>query len=248
MNNKGVVSIEAAISFPLFLFTMLALILITETHTVRGIVYEGAVETAEYMAEYAYLTDSFEEASAMDYPMAMLRFREYVDSDALLDKYVVGGVSGVSFFDSRFPDDEGYIDLYITYYIHINAPFIGAFKHKVKEHIRQKAYLGADFKDEEEEGDENDRYVYVAENGVVYHDTRNCTYLMPSISSDTLSSAEASGYDKCKYCSPPTGSVVFVTEEGECYHTSISCSRLKRTVSRRKLKEVNLPPCSKCGH
>ena len=60
--------------------------------------------------------------------------------------------------------------------------------------------------------------------------------------------AEASGYDKCKYCSPPTNSVVFTTEEGECYHTSISCSRLKRTVSRKKLSEVDLPPCSKCSH
>ena len=80
MNNKGAVSIEAAVAFPLFLFTMLALIFMTEIYTVKGVVYEGVIETAEYMAEYAYLTDCFEEAEIMDYPMAMLRFQEYADS------------------------------------------------------------------------------------------------------------------------------------------------------------------------
>ena len=57
MNNKGAVSIEAAVAFPLFLFTMLALIFMTEIYTVKGVVYEGVIETAEYMAEYS---DKFE--------------------------------------------------------------------------------------------------------------------------------------------------------------------------------------------
>ncbi len=246
MKNKGAVSIEAAVAFPLFLFTMLALIYMTEIYTVKGVVYEGVIETAEYMAEYAYLTDCFEEAEVMDYPMAMLRFQEYADSKALLEKFIVGGSNGVSFLGSQFPDDEGYIDIYATYYIRVNAPIVGHFKKRVTEHIRQRAYLGDVYRTGSDEDENDGRYVYVAENGEVYHESRSCTYLMPSITSSDVETAKANGYRACTYCGGE-GSIVFVTEDGECYHSSRSCSRLRRTVSRVKLSDTELPPCSKCS-
>ena len=245
-NNKGSASIEAAITFPLFLFAMLFFIYLANIYSVKAAIYEGAVETTEYMAEYAYLTDSFKEAAVADYPMAMLKFDEYLDSKSLVDKYVVGGVNGVSFLGSVFPDDEGYINLEVTYYIHLDIPFMGGFKQRCTEHIRQKAYLGRDGYIGSDEDDDEDRYVYVAKNGVVYHESRNCTYLKPSVSA--VSIGNAAGYRPCEYCGKDCGSVVYITSEGECYHSRQNCSRLKRTVERKKLSEVSLPPCSKCGN
>lgn len=248
MNNRGSASIEAAIAFPLFLFTVFAFIYMSELYRVESVVYEGLIETAEYMAEYAYLTDSFESVSVMDYPMAKLRFEEYIDDKALLEKYVVGGSLGVSFIGSSFPDDQGYIDIHATYYVRINAPMIGIFKRQVKEHIRQRAYLGKGIYESSETSEEQHVYVYVAEQGTVYHNSRSCTYLMPDVYGSDKASAERSGYRACEYCGGGDGSQVFITSEGECYHSSRTCSRLKRTVSRKALDEVSLPPCSKCGH
>ncbi len=249
MNNKGSASIEAAIAFPILLFVMLAFIYMAELSTVKGVVYEGAVETSEYMAEYAYLTDSFPEADVMDLPMATVRFWGYVDDAALLEKYVVGGRSGVVFLGSSFPDEEGYIDLWVTYYVHVNVPLLRSFSKQCQEHIRQRAYLGRKpGGGGDEDGDVDERYVYVAENGVVYHDTRNCTYLLPDMSATTLENALSEGYTPCEYCGGVAGEKVIITSDGERYHSTFSCSRLRRVVERKKLSEVNLPPCSKCGH
>ena len=244
IDDRGSVSIEAAIGFPLFLFVMLFFIYLSNIFTVKAAIYEGAVETTEYMAEYAYLTDSFPSVGVADYPMAKLRFDEYVDSKPLIEKYVVGGVSGVSFLGSSFPDEDGYIEMEITYSIHVDIPIIGSFNRMCREHIKQKAYLGRNgYIGEEEDGEENE-YVYVAKNGVVYHKSRSCTYLMPKIRAVMREGAD--GYRACEYCGKNAGEIVYVTSEGECYHSIRNCSRLKRTVERKKLSEVSLPPCSKC--
>ncbi len=247
MNDKGAASIEAAIALPVFLFTVLAFIYMAEIHTVRGVVYEGVIETAEYMAEYAYLSDCIDGAGTIGLPMAYLKFSEYVDDKALLEKYIVGGSSGVMFIGSSFPDEDGYIDLWVNYYVHVDVPFISSLSQLVTEHVRQRAYLGRREDISSEEGQEDDRYVYVAENGVVYHETRSCTYLLPDIKAESLSEAKADGYKACNYCGGGSTDVVIVTDDGEKYHSSVSCSRLRRTVERKKLSEVDLPPCSKCG-
>ncbi|MCR5213455.1 MAG: pilus assembly protein [Eubacterium sp.] len=249
MNDRGSASIEAAIAFPLLLFMMLAFIYMAELNTVKGLVYEGAVETSEYMAEYAYLTDCFPEADAMDLPMATVKFWGYVDNEALLEKYIVGGRHGVVFLGSSFPDEEGYIDLWVTYYIHVNIPFIRRFSKQCQEHIRQRAYLGRSGEyGDEEEGEDEDPYVYVTPNGSVYHNSRNCTYLLPDMNYSSLEKALEEGYSPCEYCGSRAGENVVVTSYGEKYHSSTSCSRLRRIVERKKLSEVNLPPCSKCGN
>lgn len=245
--NRGSVSIEASISLPLFLFVVLFFIHAANIQTVKGIVYEGAVETAEYMAEYAYFTDCFEEAEIMDYPMATLKFWEYVDSKELLKKYIVGGEYGVTFLGSQFPDEDGFIDLRVTYFVHMNIPLLGVFNHKYTEHIRQRAYLGRRISKEGTEDENSEIYVYVAENGVVYHLTRSCTYLLPEIHISSKKTALENGYRCCGYCGAAAGDNVYITSEGDCYHSSSNCSRIRRSVSRKKLSEVNLPPCSKCA-
>lgn len=249
-DNKGSVSIEASLVLPLFLFVMLFFIYVGNVYTVKAAVYEGCIETTEYMAEYAYLTDNFETAPIMDTAMAQVRFFEYVDSKALLDKYVIGGKAGVVFLGSSFPNDDGYIELKATYFVRINIPFFRHFSTKCTENIRQRAYLGRqDEETNEEKAEEEDTYVYVTENGVVYHNSRSCTYLKPDIHTSTLTSAAASGYSKCKYCggSGDGASKVYITTYGDAYHCRQSCSRLKRTVERKKKREVHLPPCSKCA-
>ena len=248
-NNKGSSTLEASIVLPLFLFFLLFFIYISNIYTVKGVIYEGAVETAEYMAEYAYLTDCFEDVKIADYPMAKVKFLEYVDEKALLDKYVVAGRNGISFLGSQLPDEDGYIDLKVTYFVHVDVPILGRFKHMFREHIRQKAYVGlsSDKSEKADKEDDDSRIVYVAKDGVVYHESRSCTYLMPDVRSCSLNAAKLKGYGKCRYCKGAVSGTVYVTADGEKYHTSRNCSRLRRTVYSKRKSEVTLPPCSKCG-
>ena len=252
-NNKGSVSVEAAISFPIFLFTMLFFVYVCQIYRAKATIYEGCIETADYMAQYSYLSEQIAgeknlitEAAAAG--MLLIRFREYVDDKALLEKYVVGGESGVCFVGSSLPDDHGYIDLQITYLVHVNIPLLGSHSHLCREHIRQRAYLGYREPEEDINEDEDNRYVFVAKNGVVYHTSRSCTYLMPDIHSSSKTSAESSGYTPCEYCGASAEGTVYITTDGDRYHSVRNCSRLKRTVFRKKKSEVELPPCSKCGN
>lgn len=250
INNKGSMSVEASIALPVFLFVMYFFINLCEIYAVKADVYEACIETAEYMSEYAYLMDRLGDGksnySLTCLPVAGLRFQNYVDDNALLEKYVVGGKYGVSFLGSSFPDEQGFIDLKVKYFVHVNIPILGSKSHMCSEHIRQRAYLGYENK-ESSIDKKDDVYVYVAKNGVVYHTTRSCTYLLPDIHSRSIKAAKASGYSPCKYCGKSYGSWVYVTPDGEAYHSSRKCSRLERTVARIKLSETNLPACSKCG-
>ena len=245
MNNRGSASVEAALVTPLYIFLILFFIYVCQVYAVEGVIYEGAIETAEYMAEYAYLADNIDTAEIASYPMVCMKFSEYVDDSDLLEKYVVGGMAGVSFLGSSLPDDEGYIDLKINYIVKVDVPFLGSFKSHHSEHIKQRAYLG--ITGENAEVEQGEVYVYVTDGGEVYHTSRGCTHLLPRITGTSYEDANRAGYRPCEYCGGGTSGTVYITEEGECFHSSRSCSRLRRSVKRVKLSETSLPACSKCG-
>lgn len=101
-------------------------------------------------------------------------------------------------------------------------------------------------------------YVYVAENGSVYHMDIACTYLRLGIQSvganvvDTLRNQSGGKYKPCESCmgeqEAADYSIVYITPYGARYHRMKDCSGLRRTV-RRVLRSAvpGLPPCSKCG-
>ena len=248
-NNAGSISVEASFVIPLFLFAMLAIVYMCNAIAVKGVIHEAAVETSEYMAEYSYLADRKGELSILSHVMAMEKFHEYLDDSDLVKTYVSGGTMGVTFIGSHFPDDDGYIRLRVTYRLGINAPLFGKFSKLVSYEIKQKAYLGYTPSDIEENNDDNDTYVYLADNSEVYHKSRTCTYLHYDISEISLSGAAADKRKKCEYCGKNAGDVVYITQYGDRYHSTMSCSRLYRNVRRVKLSEVegSYPPCSKCG-
>lgn len=105
---------------------------------------------------------------------------------------------------------------------------------------------------------ENGPFVYVAENGTVYHTQIDCSYLHLGIQAvaeadvDARRNRSGARYKPCESCvedlPPVTNSFLYITPYGVRYHRTKDCSGLRRTV-RRVLKSTagNLPPCSKCG-
>ena len=258
LNNKGIASVEAAIVVPLFLFAFLAIYHIINIISLKTIIYEAATETLEYLAESAYLEevginalsektgnqDINEDLVGVGVAAAPVIFPRHLDDKEMVDKYVVGGVSGISFFGS-YRDDDNNIILYLRYKIKI--PFLSLEK-QFEIKIKQRAYLGRT-KDESNLISDDDIYVYITDNMEAYHTSRSCSHLNLYIECSTLERAKEMGFKKCSFCGNKMGDIVYITKEGDCYHKNISCLGLTRNVHRVRLSEVGgMPPCQRCGN
>ncbi|MCM1272580.1 MAG: pilus assembly protein [Clostridium sp.] len=239
-NNRGNTVVEATLILPIFLFAMLALYGFCQCKIAENLIFEAASETAEYLAEYAYIGDG-------NGLIAEHKFKNYLDNEALVEKYVKGGVSGVSFFGSVYLDEKDKVTLNVSYTLSVRVPFFGAFAGKKNYTITQKAYIGyKNGTDEDLCGDET--YVYVTDNRDVYHLSRSCTHLSLSVSGVSRTVADKNGLRPCSFCGQECGNFVYITSTGNAYHSDKTCSGLKRTVYKVSLREVGtLPPCIRCG-
>jgi len=260
--------VEASIGVALLLLLFLAMYHILHIHAVRSVVYDAAVEAAEYAAEFAYLECVAEEiltgekkkgdgendltellaGKAAILGAAEVRFLSALDEPELIRKYVVGGEAGLMLLGSQIPDENGDICLVVNYTIRIATPLLPEITVDVEERIRQKPYLGHKEENDGTDDGEPDPYVYITDNAEVYHRSRGCTHLVLKVSFGTRERAVAAGLHACSYCGKDAGELVYLCPEGESYHSTPSCRGLKRTVYRKRLSEVSgIPPCSRCG-
>ena len=267
-NNRGSAVVEASIGVALLLLLFLAMYHIIHIHAVRSVVYDAAVEAAEYAAEFAYLECVAEDVltgekkagdkendltellagKAAILGAAEVRFLSALDEPELIRKYVVGGEAGLLLLESQIPDENGDICLVVNYTIRIAAPLFPEITVDVEERIRQKPYLGHKEGNDGVDDEAPDPYVYITDNAEVYHRSRGCTHLVLDVSFGTRERAVAAGLHACSYCGGNAGDLVCLCPEGEAYHSTLSCRGLKRTVYRKRLSEVaGLPPCSRCG-
>ena len=116
-------------------------------------------------------------------------------------------------------------------------------------------WIGYDLTGEAAVGQEEEEMVFITAHGSVYHISRNCVYLNPTVESVPVSQAVSlkniSGktYTACQSCGGK-GLWVYITEDGERYHSSIGCSGLKRTVdcvTKKYAEKMGRHGCSKCS-
>lgn len=98
IRNQGSASLEATLVMSVFLLAMVSLFWMAQSVLAEAQVYEAAAETAEYMAEIAYL-------GAADTAVAYLRFPKYADEKETVERYVKHGVSGVQFLGSEIGEE-----------------------------------------------------------------------------------------------------------------------------------------------
>ncbi len=238
--NRGSAALEATLVLPLFIFFVLCLYHMAQSRLAENCIYEAATETAEYMAEYAYL-----DGNNVLLPTYM--FGGYVDDNELIERYVKGGISGIGFLGTIPLDDAGYVTLAVKYQIRIAVPFMPVLTQERSFTIRQKAYVGAGYGQDEADGQENDCYVYITDNRDVYHSTRACTYLCLSIRACGTKQAVEEGYTACEICGHDETGMVYVTDYGGRFHADRGCSGLKRTVYRVRLSDTGgIGGCSRC--
>ena len=240
IDNKGSAVIEAVMILPLFIFAMLVIYHMGQSRLAECEIYEAAAETIEYMAEYSYLGEC-------NLLIPEIKFSGYVDSDERIERYISGGADGVNFFGTVMLDDEQYVNLKVNYELIISLPFMPELTVERSINIKQKAYVGDDDGQENEDGNTSDMYVYVTDNREAYHMTRNCTHLRLSISITSMEDAQNQGYTACSFCGNGDSERVYITNEGNRYHCDVYCSGLKRTVYRIKLSEAGgIGGCERC--
>lgn len=252
---SGSMTVEAAIVLPLFLFFFLNLLFYMEIFHLHGNMTMALREAGIPMSIYGY---SLEEQGSiagvgMSYLYAGSKVRNYLTTEYLNDSPLTKGVNEIQYIHSKIMEKD-MIDLVASYRVSPMISLMGFREFYLYNRFYARAWTGYDVTGTRiEEGEEE--WVYMTENGQVYHKNRDCTHLQLSIQSvfyENLSGYrnESGGkYYQCEKCPNGTpSSVIYITEQGDRFHTSIDCSGLKRTIRIVKLSEVaGVPPCNRCG-
>ena len=271
VKKRGSLTIEAALSLPIFFFFVVAIIYFLMIIFLQSDIQVRMEETARSLGKKAYLIRQAdiltgneeldgETASLLSAGINPLVIKTEILQDPLAEKIdrsqIKGGSSSFYTYHSSFDEEEGILDIVAHY--NYRFPFLPEELGDVRlsQRIRSHVWIGRELsrqKGGKEQAEEKESTtVYVTEHGTVYHTSRDCHYLdlsIHSINSEELNSARnASGgkYYPCSCAEHSSGSY-YITDYGTHYHSDLNCSSLKRTVREVDLSEVEgMHICPKC--
>ncbi len=235
---RSSITIEAAISVPIYMFFLAFLLFMFRVITVEGIVTDYLGKTAQSLSCEAD-EDSWE---TLAYEKLMLG----LSSNSKAMEYISGGIAGVSLNDSYLENEI--IHLNAGYNIEFPISFFGEKIFYLENGVVARLWVGW----KEGTSAESESYVYITPSGEAYHSSLSCRSLdltVKSVDTKDVSSCRNKDGGKYQKCSCVKGSEIcyYVTDYGTKYHGSISCYALKRTVTKVKLSEVgNRHKCKWC--
>ncbi|MDO4189626.1 MAG: pilus assembly protein [Lachnospiraceae bacterium] len=244
--KRGILTVETALILPVFLMMMLMLTSISTLYYVKGRVDALVSEELKAVALSKYESDSVTVSNVE---------AEICDGigERLLNSGIIkDGRSGMDFSESDLTGEE-IISICVNYYVAIPFDLFGLCDIPIKsERIMHtwNGYInglnGSSYTD----------YVYMTENGTVYHMSRECSHIRLKINAISgndiklLRNENGAKYKQCIYCKPSlSDNKLYVTSDGDKYHNTLTCGGLKRTVIKvRKSKIEGIRPCSRCGY
>lgn len=244
VSRRGSITVEAAMAVPVFFLAVVSLLYLMEIMAVQTSVRSGLQYAGKRAAEEAYALTVTPAALENDVIHA-------VGADRLDRSIILGGSGGIQCDGSKFSPKTGIGELTAVYQVRLPIPMFKVPPLKYREEMRIKAWVGYE---KPELDTDDDRIVYVTENGMVYHRDYHCTYLELSIHAvqseeiGSLRNNSGGKYYPCEHCMRHGGSGVYITDTGDRYHSSLSCSGLKRTIYAVPISEVvGKGACSRCG-
>lgn len=256
----GSMTVEAAVVLPVFLFFILNLLFYIEIFSLHSVFTMTLRETGNEMAVYGHIYDRVcsPDESNMTQLLENVGFTYlYVKEDMIrqlgkeyLEKSpVLNGAGGLNFLQSQIMNKDDRLDIVLTYKVTPLIDIAGFPSFYMINRYYAKAYTGYEIAESKAE-----EYVYLAENGKVYHTGLNCTHLKLSIRQAAagevplLRNRQGEKYTACPMCSRKTSdAVLYITEQGNRYHGSIECSGLKRTVTAVPAAQAKtFPMCTRC--
>ncbi len=172
--------------------------------------------------------------------------KKYLDSSPL-----TGGSGGLQLWESGSSAAGNELNITMTYRVGPLSSLAGFREFRMANRCCVRLWTGYDVT----AGAETEAYVYVAENGEVFHRDRQCSHLQISVRSvrrgelRDLRNKWGAKYGACDKCAAgETPDRVYVTEDGNCFHCRENCPGLKRTVTSLTVEEAaGYRPCSRCG-
>lgn len=246
LNKKGSVTIEAAFGIPLFLFAALCLIWLIEIQSIKISITAAAQSAAKSAAEDTAVIPVLNTIKLKSDIVSL------IGEDRINRSIIRGGSSGISCWKSYVSPATGEMNIKVEYDIMVPIPVIGSPSASLEEEFTISSWNG---RNNEQMGGENREIVYMTENGSVYHEDYNCSYLrlslryVPYEELGSIRNESGGRYHACEKCvigSAMTG--VYITENGNKYHNTLGCSGLKRTIYAVKRSETGgVGGCSRCS-
>lgn len=248
---KGTLTVEAALVVPLFLLLMIAVLQYAAAMEASACYGAALAEAGKLEAMQTY-----EEAEASWAGAAIQRVRTgAIRGNVRSAAGKSHAVKGVQITGGQMPGDANVLELRMTYQVQGIA---GIYLTQITflQKVRVRTWTGRDGiygADGSAGTGADEKTVYVAVTGTVYHVDPDCTHLKLSIREvnaqtvGELRNKSGEKYHACERCPTGSGGTVYITGEGNRYHSSLSCSGLKRTVEEVRQGDCDLRPCSKCA-
>lgn len=253
-------TVEAAMVLPLFLFSMVILMMPMKIlHQARQV--QTALErTGEELSQYGYLWNYVKEKGG-DYPDGQKGLADQAGSKASLlyvrkrmeEMVNFEKLESVSFARSAVMEDGETVDLIMDY--RMRLPFSVFRLRSVPMTARscRRAWIGREGRAVSQSGEEE--LVYIGRSSTRYHKDKNCHYLyndirqVPFKEVGSLHNTFGRKYTACQRCGHLVreDSSVFIMPGGEKYHSDKNCSSIVSYVEAVPLSEVrHLGGCSYC--
>ena len=272
MDQKGVLTIEAALVLPLFLSAMFFIACMMNITWLNLKIGSALTNVCNEMSSFAYPVSAVggsqsEEAEdgegtvlngeMFSHLYLSVKMGNLLGADSLVKEMVQGGTAGIRYLNSSMMEDGQIIDIIAEYDVELPFSEFGVPPLHCMQRARMHGWVGY-LKEKNQDDSRNDPVVFVTDTGTVYHRSRDCAYISLSVAAvngadvRNIRSEDGSIYYPCELCRAPAvlsaADTVFLTTDGNRYHTSKECSGIKRSVHEILLSEAGgRRPCSKCG-
>lgn len=257
---SGSMTVEAVIVLPIFIFFVLNLLFYIEIFRLHSVFAIALHETGNTMAVYGHIYDNavdqkeevlpqFAENIGFTYLYVKQDIIRQVGNEYLEQSPLTMGSDGMNFLYSTIMNEQDMIDIVLTYRVSPLIDIAGFSSFYMMNRYYARAFTGYKLT-----SNTPVQYVYLAENGRVYHTSLDCTHLNLSIQQTnshlvlTLRNQKGQKYTVCSLCIRHMAEdKLYITNQGSHYHSDINCSGLKRTVSSIPISEATqYPVCSRC--
>ncbi|WP_051208953.1 TadE family protein [Butyrivibrio sp. WCD3002] len=259
------ITVEASLVLPLFIFFFINILGAFDILRLQCDMEAALHQTGSQIMEQAAYADMLtgnEKSKGASYAegaltsgLAAKKVKAYLGEDYLKNSCIRGGAGGISFLQTAFRSDGDIIDIVASYKVHPLIGIAGFTDFTVESRFYGHAFTGYDpTGGHGNDESKKEEYVYITENGSVYHRNINCSHLKVSVQSCPKSnignkrSSDGSKYYPCEYCGKKAGGTVYITNYGNRYHSTNKCSAINRNVKTVPLSEVGgRRACKECG-
>lgn len=245
--RKASLTLEAALTVPLFLLALVAVICMMDVYRIQAEVKTSLSESARELGMYAAAAQGDGKSSADTLSTAACILYSSQKLPEMKDHI------RVSLLRSAYRNHTVILQADIFYTLPVG---VGPWKTILLKNMASAgAWVGNGGEREWSTADNSyEEMVYITETESVYHTSSACTHIRLSVHAGLLTSVArmrndyGECYESCSKCNgEASAGTVYYTEKGDCYHSDPGCSSLKRTVRLVKKTEAEgKSMCTRC--